>query len=180
MLMSVRILLVLLCLALPTAGFADNMVGHLSSCGGGASGSDSHASHIFGFLGRSFDSRPVHLVGPRGEDIFSKISAQCVESFPGSGEVMRAGLSPNLPNPFRTETEIGFVLKAGGRVLVRIYDVSGRRVRTLLEGIRAPNERHRLTWDGKNDAGEPVANGLYFCQLVTPEFSETRKIVFLR
>jgi flagellar hook assembly protein FlgD len=63
---------------------------------------------------------------------------------------------------------------------LKVYDVGGRAVRTLLEDERAPGVVHRVAWDGRNDAGESVSSGVYFYRLVTNDFTQTKKMVLLK
>ncbi|MGD8394037.1 MAG: FlgD immunoglobulin-like domain containing protein, partial [Candidatus Eiseniibacteriota bacterium] len=68
------------------------------------------------------------------------------------------------PNPFNPRTSIHFELAEGGRVTLRIFDVTGRQVRTLVDGALSVG-RHALDWDGRNDAGRPLASGTYYLRL---------------
>ena len=93
-------------------------------------------------------------------------------------------LLPNYPNPFNPETWIPYQLSEDGPVSVSIYDATGRLVRTLSLGFQSAgfyNSRDRAAyWDGRNDAGEHVASGLYFYQLRTPTFHQTRRLVVIK
>ena len=60
-----------------------------------------------------------------------------------------------------------------------VYDVTGRRVATLVDGQKSSGEK-RVTWDGRNDHGAEVATGVYFYRMTTPGFSQTRKMVTAR
>jgi len=93
--------------------------------------------------------------------------------------VQRLQLRQNLPNPFGTRTTIGFDLAQRERVALRIYDVSGRHVRTLASGDLAPGS-HRVEWDGRDDRGALQDAGLYFCRLDAGSSSATRRMVFAR
>jgi hypothetical protein len=73
-------------------------------------------------------------------------------------------LGPPVPNPFNPETRISFDLPAAGAAGLEAYDVRGRRVRTLWSGP-LPAGRHRITWDGLSDTGQPVASGIYLLRL---------------
>ncbi len=88
-------------------------------------------------------------------------------------------LSQNAPNPFRDRTSISFQLPASSRVSLRIYDVSGRLVRTLRDG-EEPAGYHAVSWDRRDESGREVASGVYFCRLEADEFSETKKMMVLR
>jgi len=90
-------------------------------------------------------------------------------------------LSPSYPNPFNATTS--FALYVPGEnpkpVSVKIYNVLGQEVRTLMAGVLRPG-RHIVVWDGKDDLGRDLASGVYFCQLQVGEFSQTRKLVLAR
>lgn len=89
-------------------------------------------------------------------------------------------LHPNVPNPFNPVTELRYDVPAGtGQVSLRIYDVSGRRVRTLVDGRVAPGRR-RIAWDGTSDAGQVVASGVYYAVLSAHGRQFTRKMVLLK
>ena len=64
-------------------------------------------------------------------------------------------------------------------VRLDIYDVAGRRVRTLLDGQRTAT-RHTVVWDGRNDAGDGMPPGVYFVRLEAPSLIETREVVLLK
>jgi flagellar hook assembly protein FlgD len=89
-------------------------------------------------------------------------------------------LEQNYPNPFNPATTISFSLRKRGRVELVVYDVAGRRVRTLVSGERSTGVLYRVVWDGKNDEGQAVASGVYFYRLVADDFVDTRKMVLLQ
>jgi len=90
-------------------------------------------------------------------------------------------LATCCPNPFNPATTIRYSIAERGRVTIRIYDVSGRLVRTLLDEVRGTSPSgHEAVWRGDNDAGHALASGVYFCRLETKGFTATRKIVILR
>ena len=88
-------------------------------------------------------------------------------------------LHQNAPNPFNPETVIRYDVPApGGKVTLTVYDVSGRLVRTLVDGVQTAGQ-HSARWNGRN--GERgVASGVYFCRMTAPGFSGQRKMVLLR
>ncbi len=105
------------------------------------------------------------------------------ESFAGSATdgipIGPTELLANYPNPFEEQTEIAFRLGVANTVRVEVFDVLGRRVRTLLEADRGIG-RHTVVWDGKDDAGRTMASGLYVCRLQAGTFTSTRQLVLLR
>ena len=93
-------------------------------------------------------------------------------------------LLQNYPNPFNPETWIPYQLSEDSPVSISIYDTTGRLVRTLSIGFQSAgfyNNRSRAAyWDGRNELGERVASGIYFYQLTTPTFQQTRRLVILK
>jgi hypothetical protein len=83
------------------------------------------------------------------------------------------------PNPMRTNSTIKYQLSRATATQLGVYDVRGRRVRLLHEGVEAPGV-HTVTWDGLDTFGRPVSAGVYFYRLSTPEQSEVRKVVRAR
>jgi hypothetical protein len=72
----------------------------------------------------------------------------------------------NHPNPFRRETIFAYILTdVARRVTLKIYTVSGRLIRTFEDPGMAMPDYHEVLWDGRDDWGEPVANGVYFFRI---------------
>lgn len=88
-------------------------------------------------------------------------------------------LLQNTPNPFNPTTSIRFVLPASEHVTLTVYDVNGRLVRTLVDGVEG-NGSHDVKWDGRDAAGSPVGSGIYFYRLQAGKFSESKKMVMLK
>lgn len=88
-------------------------------------------------------------------------------------------LYQNHPNPFNPRTTITFSLAQAGPTELVIYDVSGRKVRTLFDGHKDAGT-HSLVWDGRDDAGNPVASGVFWSQLAVDGFSSNKKMVVLK
>ncbi len=88
-------------------------------------------------------------------------------------------LAQNFPNPFNPSTTIKFDLKDKGFVTLKVYNVAGQLVRTLVNGVKDANT-YTVTWDGMNDRGGAVASGIYFYKMETKDFSQTKKMVMLR
>ncbi|MDH3215143.1 MAG: SBBP repeat-containing protein [Candidatus Krumholzibacteria bacterium] len=88
-------------------------------------------------------------------------------------------LHPNVPNPFNPTTSIAFTLRETEHVTIRVYDVAGRPLRTLLDESRGPG-RYEAVWNGTDDAGSLVSSGVYFCRMKTATFEQTRRMVLLK
>ena len=93
-------------------------------------------------------------------------------------------LHANYPNPFNPETWIPYQLQEAADVQISIYDPRGVLVRQLSLGHQVAGQyvsRSRAAcWDGRNEAGEPVASGLYFYTLTAGDFSATRKMLIVK
>lgn len=83
------------------------------------------------------------------------------------------------PNPFNPSTTIRFVLERAGFAELAVYDVAGRRIRTLVSDSMSAGE-HRVDWNGRDDGGRSVASGVYLVQLRSSDFVETSKMVLLK
>lgn len=88
-------------------------------------------------------------------------------------------LEHNVPNPFNPSTRIGFTLVEAERAIVRVYDVRGAHVTTLLDS-RLNAGRHQVEWNGVDEAGTPVASGTYFYTLAAGKKTESRKMVLVK
>lgn len=89
------------------------------------------------------------------------------------------GLEQNYPNPFNPKTTIKYSVPSPGRVSLRIYDVRGRLVRTLVDADM-PAGGHETVWHAEDDAGRRVASGVYLYLLQTKQETRTRKMVVVR
>ena len=88
-------------------------------------------------------------------------------------------LYQNYPNPFNPSTTISFNLPEESRVSLEIYDITGRKIRTLANG-RYPAGSNRVVWDGTDSRGQAVASGVYVYRLSTDEHVTTRKLLLMK
>jgi flagellar hook assembly protein FlgD len=88
-------------------------------------------------------------------------------------------LNANYPNPFNPTTNISFGLPVDSKVSLKIYNVAGQLVRTLVNETMVAGT-HTVTWDGANSNGEKVASGIYFYKLNAGDFSKTMKMVMTK
>lgn len=88
-------------------------------------------------------------------------------------------LQQNYPNPFNQATMIEFTLPRRCRMELTIYDVLGRSVTNLIQGIHSAGT-YRVTWDGRDALGRTSASGIYLCRLTADEVSITRKMILLK
>jgi hypothetical protein len=145
-----------------TLGFGlESMVGVLLPTGDYLSGAQDRAdlmSNIMDYFGRA----------PTG---------------PGTGvsedTVHAARLGYARPNPFNPRTTIEYGVAKDGPVVVRIFDLSGRLVRTLVDADLAAGD-YRAEWYGRDDEGREAASGVYFVRIEAKGFADGRKIVLLK
>jgi len=88
-------------------------------------------------------------------------------------------LSQNYPNPFNPSTKIEYAVQQAGQVTIRVYNLRGEVVRTLVDTQR-PIGEYAAVWDGKNDVGSSVASGQYFYQLSVGDFATSKKLLLLK
>ena len=88
-------------------------------------------------------------------------------------------LFQNRPNPFNPVTAIRYEIARASHVTLRIYSPSGQLVRTLVDRKLLAGSRE-TTWDGTNDAGNPVASGIYVYRLRAGTVTESRKMTLLK
>jgi flagellar hook assembly protein FlgD len=93
-------------------------------------------------------------------------------------------LMANYPNPFNPNTTVMFSLTEEAYVTLRVYDVLGREVVTLLDGERTGGV-HAMQWDGKNSSGNQVESGVYYCRMSVrassgQQFNQAQRMVFMK
>ncbi len=88
-------------------------------------------------------------------------------------------LSQNFPNPFNPETEINYELPENSKIILKIYNIRGQEVRTLVNEFQKAGI-YSLRWDGKSSEGLPVSSGVYLYRLESEKFTLTHKMVLMR
>jgi len=88
-------------------------------------------------------------------------------------------LEQNYPNPFNPSTEIRFTIPKFQHVSLVVYDVLGRKVKTLVNEERHAGQ-HRVSWNGTNDYGASVSTGVYFYELKAGDQIKTQKMLLVR
>ena len=88
-------------------------------------------------------------------------------------------LHQNYPNPFNPTTQIRYDLPLDEYVTVIIYDVMGRKIKSLINTNQEAGYRS-ITWDATNDLGQPVSAGMYIYTIQAGEFRQTKKMVLLK
>ncbi|MDH3216904.1 MAG: T9SS type A sorting domain-containing protein [Candidatus Krumholzibacteria bacterium] len=77
-------------------------------------------------------------------------------------------------------TTIRYSIKERAHVSLKIYNVAGQLVKTLVSQVQSPDQVKPVRWDGRNNVGQPVASGVFFYKMVTKGFSQTKKMVHLK
>jgi hypothetical protein len=88
-------------------------------------------------------------------------------------------LKQNYPNPFNPDTDIQFSIREGGRVSLKVYNVRGQVVKTLVDRSMQAGQ-YTAHWDGTNDNGQLVSSGIYFCKMEANDFGATKKMILLK
>lgn len=121
----------------------------------------------------------VLYVDSSGGLYFDASSFTAVDDEEEDKPIRRFSLDQNYPNPFNPTTKIEFVLSRSGQVKIEIFNILGEKVKTLMDQHLKAG-RQLVEWDGKDEAGEEVASGVYFYRLQTKDFTETKKMVLMR
>lgn len=114
------------------------------------------------------------LILPKVVRFFPKVSAWC-----STASCSSIALSQNYPNPFNSSTAFTYILPAGTQVDMAVYDLRGRRVRVLLQGLQEAGT-HEAVWDGTAADGEEAVSGVYILVLRAGDTVERRKLVLVR
>ena len=88
-------------------------------------------------------------------------------------------LEQNYPNPFNPNTEIGYYIPSAGHVVLEIFDVTGRRVRRIVDETQDAGH-HRARWDGRSDSGRAAASGVYVYKVSTGASTLAKSMLLLR
>ena len=121
---------------------------------------------LFPYIEGRINNYPGQFPNPSGIEGEQKIPIEFV-------------LKQNYPNPFNPETKISFVLSRRSKVSLEIFDILGRKVKTLFSGYASAGE-HKFLWNGYDDAGYQVSTGTYIYRLKAGDNFKTRKMILLR
>jgi hypothetical protein len=139
--------------------------------GGGVTPGDNSLFSING-LGEDYEFAEISAADSRGSllNVVSRIEAPLPEDFE---------LSQNYPNPFNASTRIGFALPEPQQVSLDIYNISGQKVGTLVNGHLEAG-RYDIIWNGTGEEGTAVSSGVYFYKLRTDSRDMTRKMSLIK
>jgi hypothetical protein len=95
------------------------------------------------------------------------------------GGVVGPALLATVPNPFDRHATIVYQVAGPGTARIAIYDAAGCLVRTVVDR-EVTGGTHQAAWDGRDDHGSLLPEGVYFCKLTLEDFESARKLVLLR
>ncbi len=155
--------------------------GNIVSSGATATADPEHAAYILPGPG-TYQWKVVSYDNPNSSLAYTVTSIKCVSVAAGVRPPLDAQLfamPQSQPNPFSRSSVIRFALPEEGPVKLRIYDVAGRLVRTLVDGTLEAGW-HQRVWDGRSDAGERASTGMYFSRLEGRPGVRTGKLILIR
>ncbi|MCK4597505.1 T9SS type A sorting domain-containing protein, partial [bacterium] len=85
----------------------------------------------------------------------------------------------NYPNPFNPETTLRYALPRDGQIRLKIFNIRGQLVKTLVDGERRAGH-YSVVWKGRDDCDRPVASGIYFVQMQAGDFRQIRKLALIK
>jgi hypothetical protein len=157
-------------------------------------GQDFHGSGtVFGSIELINDTALVSAVyadsvfnTARQDSFFLRADAVILEQFQDVSSIFDPSVLPeefalaqNFPNPFNPTTQIRFALPLTAMVDLKIYDILGREVKTLVRGELNPGT-YTYEWDGRNNYGNSVSSGMYIYRITAGKFIETKKMMMLK
>ncbi|MBU1700774.1 MAG: T9SS type A sorting domain-containing protein [Candidatus Eisenbacteria bacterium] len=125
------------------------------------------------------DASPGSLVEAAVDDFSLDIVRGDVSGAPAVADHLEFGIVSCSPNPFNPQTSIAFRLEQKSPVRLSIFDVSGRRVRSLVHGPVAAGN-HMVVFDGTDSRGHAVSSGIYFLKLETPNIVQVKRLTLIR
>ena len=124
----------------------------------------------------------LELVGARSADFSARATATKATALTAAvpqSPAAAPSLSIPAPNPFAVGTEIAYTVPTQRRVTLRVYSVTGRLIRTLVDAS-VPAGVHRAQWDGRDSAGREARSGIYFFKFTAGEVERTARVMRLR
>ena len=132
---------------------------------------------FFGFPIYFMDQDDARLAALKVMDDFGEVGV--AETPKNVGAVAGILLQQNTPNPFTEQTMISYQITTPGNVRLKVYNIAGQLVKTLVNGGQQPGV-YNIVWSGLDDQGRRVASGVYFCRLETDDQSAIKKMTILR
>lgn len=88
-------------------------------------------------------------------------------------------IEQNYPNPFNPTTTINYIVEKEGIVKIVVYDILGKKIKTLVDEKKEVGEHHTI-WDSKDEQGQNVVSGIYYYSMVSENFRQTKKMILLK
>ena len=135
-------------------------------------------------LDLSMETPPTHFqlksrLGIESE-VFVIAGPTAIEAVAGDKNPRIFALAQNFPNPFNASTSIVFALPTKRASTLGVFDLGGRRVKTLVSGKVLDAGHYVVTWDGTDERGLAVSSGAYFCRLRAGDVTLTRKMLLVK
>ena len=128
-------------------------------------------------INETYVFQPDAIVGTAPSPFVLTSTATKIEQDLGLPKEFR--LYDNYPNPFNPETAIMYQIPKSSFVTIRIYNVMGKVVKTLVNTQKNPG-MHSVKWDGTNEFGQPVSSGLYIYSMQAGKFTAVKKMLFVK
>ena len=84
-----------------------------------------------------------------------------------------------LSKPFNPSVQIQYALPCETRVVISIYDITGRKVRTLVNEVQSPGYKN-VMWNATNEIGSPVSAGMYIYSIQAGDFIQNKKMILMK
>ena len=126
----------------------------------------------------SFGYQGLDTAGIAGVNVTDFIQYVDVPSQPNI--ITNFSLLQNYPNPFNSTTQIRFDLPATSQVQLRVYDIMGREVNTLIGNEQMSVGSHVVSWNGTSNSGANVASGTYICRIEAGSYQNDMKMILLK
>ena len=125
----------------------------------------------------SLQTFPIDMIAKITFSVPTPVDEQMAKTM--TNVIKTFSLLQNYPNPFNPTTTIIYALPRSNNVTVRIYDITGRLIKTLLDEYQQLGE-HRLQWDSRNTNGQLVASGMYLYEIRYEGALHIRKMLMLK
>jgi hypothetical protein len=116
----------------------------------------------------------IQLLDDVNGELIVRITNNAIVQVENISSVNEFKLNQNYPNPFNTSTRISFSLNKGSNVLIKVFDILGSEIKTLVNEFK-PMGTYSLDFDGGN-----MNSGIYFLRMQTENFTDTKKIILLK
>ena len=136
--------------------------------------------YVIAYTGQSPDSDPSNLAHIRGNPYKALANAPEKDSLKLEMDQNTAAFELSaFPNPFNPSTTIQYALPTASHVMLKVFNLRSELVKTLVDGFRTAN-RYQVVWNGENEAGAKVASGIYLYQLQTDNYSQIKRMIFIK